>query len=137
MGITTYQINNVLKVYANQLQQSRFANISKSDNSRSPDTVNISAGAKKKAIADKVASSIIEKITQYGTNNDIEKEVFQKLESEYEAKLSLSKEEQTHFKYREIDENGETIKNLSIEDSKNLIEKLKKKAEDTGLNNMI
>jgi len=137
MEISTYQVNNVLRVYANQLRRGRLSNISKTDNTRSIDMVNISASAKKKSIADKIASSIIEKITQHGTNRKIEKEVFQKLESEYGAQLSLSKEGHTNHKFREIDKNGETTRVLSKEDSKNLMDKFKKITEDTIINNMI
>ena len=141
MEISTYQVNNVLRVYANQLRRGRLSTISKADNTRSIDLVNISASAKKKSIAEKIAFNTIEKIAQYGTNQDIEKKVFQKLESEYGARLSLtkenSKEGHTDIKFKELDNNGEITKTLSLEDSKNLMDKLKKITEDTLIKNMI
>jgi len=65
MVISAYQVNNVLRVYGNQLRQSRFSKMLNTGNTRLPDMISISAGAKRKAIIDKVASNVIEKIAQY------------------------------------------------------------------------
>jgi len=139
MVISTYQVNNVLRVYANQLRRGRLSTVSNAENARSIDMVNISANAKKKSIAEKIASTTIEKIAQYGTDQEIEKEVFQKLESDYGTRLSLSKEDskEGEVKFKEIDEKGEITKTLSVEDSKNLMDKFKKITEDTIIKNMI
>jgi len=39
---------------------------------------------------EKISSNIIDKIIQYGPNDNIEKEVFQKLENEYGANLAMT-----------------------------------------------
>jgi ribosomal protein S16 len=99
--------------------------------------ISISAGAKRKAIIDKVASNVIEKIGQYGPHEDIEKEVFQKLEDEYGAQLTISTESPTDLIFKVIDENGETTNSLSIEDSKFLRHKLEEITKDTVNKNMM
>ncbi len=106
-------------------------------NTRLPDMISISAGAKRKAIIDKVTSNVIEKIAQHGPHEDIEKEVFQKLEDEYGAQLTISSESPADLIFKVIDENGETTNSLSIEDSKFLRHKLEKITKDTVNKNMM
>ena len=84
MVISAYQVNNVLRVYGDQLRQNRIPNTPKSSGTRSPDKISISNKAKRKAVVEKIASDIVEKITHYGPHENVEKEVFQKLEDEYE-----------------------------------------------------
>ena len=137
MVISAYQVNNVLRVYGNQLRQSRFSKMPNTGNTRLPDMISISAGAKRKAIIDQVTSNVIEKIAQYGPHKDIEKEVFQKLEDEYGAQLTISQKSPTDLIFKVIDENGETTNSLSIEDSKFLRHKLEKITKDTVNKNMM
>lgn len=138
MVIPLYQINNVLRVYGDQLRHNnRITNRTKDGNIRSPDRVSISSDAKRKAIIDKISSDIIDKITQYGPNEDVEKEVLQKLENEYGAHLAVARKSPTDLIFKEIDENGETINSLSIEDSKFLRYKLEEITKETVNKNMI
>ena len=137
MVISAHQINNVLRVYGDQLRQGRFSVRPNTGNTRSPDMVSISAGAKRKAVIDKVASNIIEKIAQYGPHENVEKEVFQKLENEYGAQLAISGQSPTDLIFKTIDEDGETINSLSIEDSKFLRHELEKITKETVNKNMM
>ena len=137
MVISAYQVNNVLRVYGDQLLQGRFSSRAKTGNTRSPDMVSISSGAKRKAIIEKVASNVIEKIAQYGPQENVEKEVFQKLENEYGAQLAISGKSPTDLIFKTIDEDGETINSLSIEDSKFLRHKLEEITKETVNENMM
>ena len=137
MVISAYQVNNVLRVYGDQLRQGRFSTRPKTGNNRSPDMVSISAGAKRKDVIDKVASNVIERIAQYGPQENVEKEVFQKLENEYGAQLAISRKSPTDLIFKAIDEDGETINSLSIEDSKFLRHKLEEITKETVNKNMM
>lgn len=138
MVITPYQINNVLRVYGTQLRQNNKASVrSKNGDTRSPDKISISAEAKRKAIVNKVTSNIIDKITQYGPNDSVEKEVFKKLEHEYGANLAVTKKSSNDLIFKVIDESGETINSLSIEDSKLIRYKLEKITKETVNKNMM
>ena len=138
MVITPYQINNVLRVYGTQLrQQNRVSNRSKNSNTPSPDRISISAEAKRKAIIGKIASDIVDKITQYGPHDSVEQEVFKKLEDEYGVNLAVTRKSPNDLIFKVIDENGETINSLSIEDSKFLRYKLEEITKDTVNKNMI
>jgi len=137
MVISPYQVNNVLRVYGDQLRQPRASSKPKSGSADLPGQISISGEAKRKAIIDKLASHIIERITQYGPDEDVEKEVFQKLKDEYGVNLVIDKEAQNDLIFKVIDEDGETIRSLSIEDSRFLSNKLKEIAQDTVDKNMM
>ena len=137
MVISTYHINNVLRVYGDQLRHNRVSGRLKSQNARSPDKIQISTEAKRKAIVDKIASKIVDRITQHGPNSEVEKEVFEKLQNEYGANLTITKNSPHELIFKEIDENGETVNSLSIDDSKFLSYKLKEITKETVTENML
>lgn len=137
MVISAYQVNNVLRVYGDQLRQSSISSRPKNDNIRSSDKVSISPEAKRKAVIDKISSIIIDKITQYGPHDNVEKEVFKKLENEYGKHLAIAGKNPSDLIFKVIDEDGETINLLSIEDSKFLRYKLKEITKETVNKNMI
>ena len=137
MVISSYQVNNVLRVYGEQLRQNRTLNSPKDVSTRSPDRTSISAEAKRKTVVDKIAFDIVDKITQYGPQDNVEKEVFQKLENEYGAQLVVSRRSPTDLIFKVIDKNGETINSLSIEDSEFLRYKLEEITKEAISKNMM
>ncbi len=137
MVIPLYQVNNVLRVYGDQLRQNRTLNKPKVENSRQPDTINISSEAKRKVIVDKVSSEIVGRITKYGPNDDVEKKIFEKLENEYGAHLEVTDKGPSNLIFKVIDDDGETINSLSIEDSKFLQYSLKNITKDLVDKNMM
>ena len=137
MVVSAYQINNVLRVYGDQLRQSRISSKPKNMEMRSPDRISISATARRKTIIDKIATDIVDRITQFGPHDDIEKKVFQKLENEYGGQLTVTQESPAELIFKEIDDSGETIRSLSIDDSKFLSSKLNEITKDTLDKNMM
>ena len=83
-----------------------------------------------------ITNNIINKITQYGPHDNVEKEVFEKLEDEYGAPLTISGDNPKELVFKEINEHGETINSLSIEDSSFLTNKLKEITQETIDKNM-
>ena len=137
MAISAYQVNNVLRVYGDQLRQTKISTKPKTSDTRSPDKIDISAEAKRKAVIEKIASDIMDKIAHYGPQDHVEKEVFQKLESEYGAHLAITKESASDLIFKVVDENGETINSLSIEDSEFLRYTLEEITKETVRENMM
>ena len=137
MVISAYQVNNVLRVYGDQLRQNRTLGRPKGKGAGTPDKINISSEAKRKAIIEKISETIVERITDFGPNDNIEKEVFKKLEDEYGGYLAISKNSPIDLIFKEIDENGETINSLSVEDSRILRYKLEEITKETVNKNMI
>ena len=137
MVISTYQVNNVLRVYGEQLRHNRLSGKEKGGDARLPDKIDISSEAKRKAIVDKIASDIVDRITQFGPHENVEKEVLKKLEDEYGAQLALAGKGSTDLIFKVIDEDGETMNSLSIEDSRFLRYKLQEITKDTVNRNMM
>jgi len=131
MVLSVYQVNNVLRVYKDQLRHGKTLNRSVDNKKPTPDKISISTEAKRKILVDKIASDIAGRITSNGPQDNIEKEVFKKLENEYGTQLDIDEEESNDLIFKSIDESGETIKSLSIEDSQFLAHKLHDIARDT------
>ncbi len=137
MIISAYQVNNVLRVYGDQLRRTRISNRPNNTNASTPDKISISEGARRKSIIDMVTSDIVDKITRNGPKGNIEKEVFEKLENEFGGNLTVSRKGPSELIFKEIDENGETINALSIEDSEFLSYKLNEITKDAIGKNMV
>jgi len=137
MVIPVYQVNNVLRVYGEQLRQNRGLEKQAADNIRQPDKISISSEARRKTIVDKISSQIVGKITKYGPNDDVEKEIFKKLEDQYGARLEIAGEGSSDLIFKVIDDDGETVNSLSIDDSKFLHYSLKNITKDVIDKNMI
>ena len=131
MIISSYQINSVLRVYGDQLRNSRNPAKMKSDTTQMADKISISETARRKSIIDKVASDILEKITQNGPQDNVEKEVVKRFEDEYGGVVSFGEKAASELIFKEIDENGETIHSLSIKDSDFLTHRLKEITQKT------
>jgi hypothetical protein len=137
MVISTYQVNNVLRVYGDQLRQNRLSSKAKTGENPVPDRLEISTGAKRKAVIEKVASAVVERIVKYGPQDEMEKEVFKKLEDSFGAPLVIDQAHPEELLFKVIDEEGETINALSIEDSSFLTHKLMDITRETVDRNMI
>jgi hypothetical protein len=137
MFITTYLINNVLRVYGNLLCEGRVAVRQKNTDDGLSDKISISTKDRRKTIVDNITTNIVNKVTRYGPRDNVEIEVFEKLENEYGGHLAISGEDSDGLIFKEIDENGETINSLSIEDSNFLTNKLKEITKETIDKNMM
>ena len=115
--ITAYQINNVLRVYGEQLRRGRISKRQRSTNTNGPDKISISVNARHETIIDGITSNIVERITHFEPHENVESEPVK----------PSSNDEDRHDKlmFKEIDENGETINLFSLEDAKTLSNKLK------------
>jgi hypothetical protein len=131
MLISAHHINNVLRVYGDQLRQSRISSRSECTDTHTPERISISAKIRRETILDDIISNIIERITQSVPHDNIEKEVFKKLESEHGNPSAIKEDRHNKLIFKEIDGNGETINLFSIENSKfltnNLVIKNEKK----------
>lgn len=125
MVISAHHVNNVLRVYGNLLRQSMISNRSEGTDTNTPERISISAKTRRETIIDGIISNIIERITQLGPRDNVKKEVFKSLETKHGNPLAINEDPYNKLIFKEIDENGETINSLSIENSKFLTNKLK------------
>jgi hypothetical protein len=124
MVISEHHVNNVLRVYGEQLRQSIISNRPEGTDTNTPDRIGISAKSRRETIFDDITSNIIERITQSVPHDNVEKEIFKKLESEHKKPLVINEDRHNKLIFKEIDGNGETINSLSIEGSKFLTDTL-------------
>ena len=115
--ITAYQINNVLRVYGEQLRRGRISKRQRSTDTNAPDKISISARARSETIIDGITSNIVERITHFEPHENVE--------SEPVKPSSNNEDRHDKLMFKEIDENGETINLFSLEDPKPLSNKLK------------
>jgi len=90
MVISAYQVNNVLRVYHDQLRHGKVSSRPANNMTRSPDQVSISTGGKQKALMDKISSGIAEKINKYGMRNETGKDAYVKFENEFGVQPDVS-----------------------------------------------
>jgi len=138
MQIPSYQIQNVLKVYSQQLSQgkvpgkNKFANVNKI----SADSVTISSESKRQAIIDKVASNIVDRIITEGPPKKTQEKITSQFEKEFDKNINFTKEK-NQFTYTKIDENNKkTTHTLSVEDSKFIVQRMTELARKIADSNM-
>lgn len=138
MQIPSYQIQNVLKVYSRQLSQGKILSRNKFSqaNKISADNVTLSSEGKRKAIIDKVAASIVDRIITEGPKEKSEEKITSQIEQELGKKINFSKDK-NQFTYTVIDENNEKITHtLSVEDSNFIVRRMTELAREVADSNM-
>jgi len=138
MQIPSYQIQNVLKVYARQLSQERTLskNRSASANKISADSVTNSTEGKRQAIVDKVTLNIVERIIIEGPKENTEEKITSRIEKKLGKNINFTKEK-NQFTYTKIDENNKkTTHTLSVEDSKFIVQRMTELARKIADSNM-
>ena len=137
MVISTYQLNTVLRVYGNQLRQGRMSPHTSMGQSRSPDSVNITAGTRRETVIEKVVSEMMERIAGSGPRNPDEITAFNRLEKEFGQPLILSRKSGSQFQFKAVSDNGETAFDIPAETSENLVARLNTYLADIASQNMI
>lgn len=138
MQIPSYQIQNVLKVYSRQLSQGKILSRNKFGNANkvSADSVTISSEGKRKAIIDKVAANIVDRIITEGPKEKSEEKITHQIEQELGKKINFAKDK-NQFTYTVINENNEKVTHtLSVEDSKFIVKRMTELAREVADSNM-
>ena len=132
MLVSSYQIHNVLNVYSKQLSQDRNARKLKPDNEKQPpDQINLSSEGKRKAIIERVAQDILNKISRYGTKSEMRTQEQDQSRENAKSITDSDKKKETGFVFNVIDElNKKTKTALSVKDTKFLIDRLEQLAKD-------
>ena len=129
MYVPSYQIHNVLKVYGKQVSQSRIIDRQKSTGTQqSVDKISISAEGKRKMVIDKVAAGIVDRITQFGPQDQIDHEIVSHLEGEVGHSIDFNTGNDFVFNVID-DENNKKMETLSMEGSNFLTERLEQIAK--------
>ncbi len=139
MQIPSYQIQNVLKVYSRQLSQGKMLSKSKlgSYGNVYADSVTISSEGKRQGIINKVAASIVERITTEGPKAHNDEQITGQIEKELGKKIDFTKGKK-QFTYTTVDENDNmVVKTLSVEDSQFVVRRMTELARKVADDNMV
>ena len=139
MYITNYQIQNVLKVYTSQLSRNGGPDSAKSQPKRPiSDNITISAEGRRQSIIDKVAGDIVDRITHHGPQNQVDREIINRLQDEIKDRSQVEDRKEDQFIYNVIDQQQEkTTQTLMVEDTDFLLKRLEQIAKETVEKNMV
>ena len=138
MQIPSYQINNILKVYTQQLSQSKLINRQKEfAQVNSPDSIEVSSEGKRQAVIEQVSAEIINRITHFGPQDESEKAIVNQLKDELGKEVEIIPKGGSKFVYNTLDESNEKVtQTLSVEDSDFLIKRLEELVKQAVDKNM-
>jgi len=134
MNISNYQMHNVLKVYTRQLSRNRISEYRGVKTAKpASDSITISPEAKRQVVIDKVTADIVDRITRKGPQNDVDREIVDRLKDEMDRHTAIDPSNGSDFVYNVIDADREKEKTkLSVEDSDFLVKRLEHLAKEAA-----
>lgn len=145
MTITSYQVQNILRTYARQLSRGqRLARAKASVETTQSDRVNLSIEARRKQVIEKITSEIVSNIGArlpglQESWGGVEETALKQLSDEYGQPLGTYQNEQTgQIMFNILDErSGEVAKELSLDESAKLQDRLYRITQDIIDENML
>lgn len=124
MNIQSYQIHNVLNVYRRQLSQGKANQRSDStDSGTKADSVTITAKGNNQSVMEKVAESVLKKITNIDPDSGFGQEMLNQAQHIDETHHGVEKENQ--FVFNTIAQNNQKeTKSIAVDNSQNLMSRL-------------
>lgn len=133
MELSAFQIHKVMKIYTKQLSQSKMAQRQKAlgmNEKPTPDTIEISQEGRNRAVMDKVAKDIVDRITRHGPIDNVDRYIMDKLEQETGKKFAFKQEKASEFVFNVIDDDTKTTTSLSVEDTSFLLNRMEQLAKE-------
>ncbi len=133
MNVSSFHIQHVIKAYGQRLGRRSLANIKLPKGQRqSPDTIEISAEAKRKQLMNEIGNGLASKIRSHHNGNDkagltLDEELVAKIGKKFKGQIDIipQKNKKAGFKFKILDKNSkEKIEELSFDDLRNIIERL-------------
>ena len=132
MFVSSYQIHNVLNVYSKQLSQDRSVQKLTPGTTQPSDQIKLSTEGKRRAIIERVAQEILNKIFHYGSEDEIKTQDQDASRENAKNSLESDNKKETGFVFNVIDNlNKKTTTALSVKDTKFLIDRLEQLAKET------
>jgi hypothetical protein len=134
MYVPSYQMHNVLNVYSKQLRQ----NMASEDKNKLPqklktDRVSLTPEGKRQATIEKVSKDILDKISRYGSLDEINQSITEQTNVNPGYENLPDKEKNKTFVFNAIDTiNKKSTNTLSVDDSSFLIQRLEQLAKKAG-----
>lgn len=132
-------MHNVLKVYSRQLSENKPQPQAHPAGRKTGegDRITISAEGKRKAIIDKVAADVAERITRYGPREDLDHEVLNRLRNEAGPEAEPRDADHSRFVFNVIGSDGrKQTSSLPLETSDFLTQRLEELAKEAVENKL-
>jgi hypothetical protein len=134
MIISNYQIHNVLKVFTSQLSKGRAADQQKRS-MRNPlsDTVSLASASKKQGLIDRVSADIVKRITRKDAQEDIDREMVDRLPDEVNGDHAAKGDQKRQFVYNVLTGDATKVtRAISVDGSDFLIDRLEQLADESA-----
>jgi len=134
MIISNYQIHNVLKVFTSQLSKGRVAEQQKTSTHKPLSVAgSVSTPSKKQELIDKVSADIVDRITRKNAQEDIDREIVDRLPDEVKGDREANGDKKRQFVYNVLTEDaGKVTKAISVDGSDFLIDRLEQLAGESA-----
>ena len=139
MYISSYQMHNVLADYTKRLEKNRVSKAQRPAGVKSPvDRIDISVGGKRQAVIEKVAANIVDRITRFGPQDEMDREIVKQLKDEMGAEEKYQDQDPVEFVFNVIvDGADKTTNKLTAEDSTVLMKRLEALTREAVDKNMV
>ncbi len=131
MNVSSFHIQNVIKAYGQRTGKRSLARLKLAKAERpSPDTITISAEAKKKQFIHEITNDLLTMAKGQGRQNYSGHDIIQKIGEKFGEQVDIipQKNKNTGFKFKVLSkDNEEVIKELSFEDLKKIVENIYEK----------
>lgn len=130
MTISTFHVQDVLRIYSRQLSQGKALKRDIDQSRFGDDRISISAEAKRTAIIRKIASEVVDRIAINGPSNDVEADTLKELEDEYGSTLSVDKDvDSDALVFKVVNKQKETLEIVPAEEADFLRQRLEEIAK--------
>ena len=126
MNVTSFQVQRVLRTYGRQLSRNRqFLQHQPRSEPRQPDSVTISAKARRLQLLQGVATNLIRNMGRQKESNEVESEALAQLSQDYGETLVILGTEDDNMRFAVLDPEKDSLpRALSREESEQLQAKL-------------
>ncbi len=131
MNVTSFHIQHVIKAYGQRIGRKNLLNLKSSGLSRhASDIISISTEAKRRQVMDQITHDIVSRAKEQETDSGlINENLFEKIGKKFTEPIELfaDRENTPDFRFRVVSDkegSAETIKELSINDLKKMVENL-------------
>jgi hypothetical protein len=133
MYVPSYQMHNVLNVYAKRLERSVGTRTKAgADPSQPSEKIQLTAEGKRQSVIDKVASTIVERIARFGPRNETERQIVRRLNDEVADQGGEPSARWPEFRFNRIDSGSEKrADSLKVDDGGFVFKRLEQLARET------
>jgi len=133
MYVPSYQMHNVLNVYAKRLERNAETRSKASPEPAQPsETIKLSAEGKRQSVIDKVAATIVDRIARFGPQNEVDRQIVDRLKDEVAGQTEDRQARSPEFRFNRIDSGSQKrADSLKVDDGGFVFKRLEQLARET------